>query len=84
MGLCRAITAFFVCPAAAIGSAIVSETFFRKERARYMGVWTTMVTLGVPVAPLIFGFVAMRTGYRWIYWILAIVSDFRASLKNIN
>ncbi|RGP81146.1 major facilitator superfamily general substrate transporter [Fusarium longipes] len=61
MGLCRAITAFFICPAAAIGTAVVSETFFRKERARCMGVWTTMVTLGVPVAPLIFGFVAMRT-----------------------
>ncbi|KAJ3546532.1 hypothetical protein NM208_g1953 [Fusarium decemcellulare] len=74
MGLCRAITAFFICPAASIGTAVVSETFFRKERARYMGVWTTMVTLGVPVAPLIFGFVAMRTGYRWIYWILAMTN----------
>lgn len=74
MGLCRAITAFFICPAASIGSAVVSESFFRKERARYMGVWTTMVTLGVPVAPFIFGFVALRVGYRWIYWTLAVVS----------
>lgn len=83
MGLCRAITAFFICPAASIGTAVVSETFFRNERARYMGVWTTMVTLGVPVAPLIFGFVAMRTGYRWIYWILAMVS-FRSHRPGIS
>ncbi|GME26032.1 Major facilitator superfamily [Neofusicoccum parvum] len=71
MGLCRAITAFFISPAAAIGSAVVQETFFKHERARYMGIWTLFVTLGVPTAPFIFGFVALRVGYRWIYWILA-------------
>ncbi|KAL1981947.1 hypothetical protein VTN96DRAFT_2011 [Rasamsonia emersonii] len=60
MGLCRAITGFFISPAAAIGSAVVAETFFKKERARYMGIWAVMVTLGVPVSPLIFGFVADR------------------------
>lgn len=75
MGLCRAITAFFISPAASLGSAVVSETFFRQERARYMGIWTAMVTIGVPLAPLIFGFVALRVGYRWIYWTLAIVSS---------
>jgi MFS family permease len=39
-----------------------------------MGLWTLMVTLGVPLAPLIMGFVSERVDYRWIYWILAIVS----------
>ena len=73
MCVCRAITAFFISPAAAIGSAVVVETFFKRERARYMGIWTVMVTLGVPTAPFIFGFVALRVGYRWIYWVLAIV-----------
>lgn len=71
MALCRAIVAFFICPAAAIGSAIVTETFFKKDRARYIGIWTLMITLGVPIAPFIFGFVANDVGYRWIYWILA-------------
>ncbi|KAJ5605404.1 hypothetical protein N7510_008185 [Penicillium lagena] len=74
MGLCRAITAFFISPAAAMGSAVVAETFFKKNRAHCMGIWTLMVTLGVPAAPFIFGFVAFRVGYRWIYWILAIVN----------
>jgi hypothetical protein len=27
----------------------VAESFFKKERGRYMGIWTLMVTLGVPV-----------------------------------
>lgn len=76
MAACRALAAFFICPAMAIGSAVVAETFFKRERARYMGVWTVMVTLGVPTGPFIFGFVAQRVGYRWIYWILAIVHTF--------
>lgn len=74
MGLCRAITAFFISPAAAIGSAVVQETFFKRERATYMGIWTLLLTLGVPTAPFIFGFVTMRVGYRWIYYILAITN----------
>lgn len=73
MAACRALVAFFISPAAAIGSAVVAELFFKNERARYMGVWTVMVTLGVPVSPFIFGFVALRVNYRWIYYILAIV-----------
>lgn len=74
MGVCRAIVAFFISPAMAIGSGIVKETFFKKERARYMGIWTLMVTLGVPMAPFIFGFVAQHVGYRWIFWVLAITN----------
>ncbi|CAG8207558.1 unnamed protein product [Penicillium salamii] len=74
MAACRALVAFFISPAMAIGSGVVTETFFRHERARYMGVWTLMVTLGVPVGPFIFGFVAQRVGYRWIYWTLAITN----------
>ena len=76
MAACRALASFFISPAMAIGSAVVMETFFQHERARYMGIWTVMVTLGVPVGPFIFGFVAYRVGYEWIYWVLAIVSIF--------
>ncbi|KAJ7618024.1 major facilitator superfamily domain-containing protein [Roridomyces roridus] len=61
-------------PAAALGSATVTETFFKRERATYMGTWTIMVTFGVPVAPFIFGFLSKRVDYRWIYWDLAIVN----------
>ncbi|QKX63084.1 uncharacterized protein TRUGW13939_10252 [Talaromyces rugulosus] len=74
MAACRALVAFFICPAGALGSAVVAECFFRKDRGRYMGVWALLVTLGVPVSPFIFGFVAQRVGYRWIYYILAITN----------
>ncbi|KAK5081902.1 hypothetical protein LTR70_006521 [Exophiala xenobiotica] len=74
MAVCRAITAFFISPAAAIGSGVVKEVFFKRDRARYMGIWTLMVTIGVPAAPFIFGFLAQRVTYRWIYWTLAITN----------
>ena len=75
MGLCRALVAFFISPALAIGSAVVTECFFKKDRARAMGVWTLLVTIGVPVSPFIFGFVVLRVStYRWIYYILAITN----------
>ncbi|KAJ6093365.1 Major facilitator superfamily domain general substrate transporter [Penicillium sp. IBT 16267x] len=74
LAACRALVAFFISPASAIGSAVVMETTFKKDRARYMGIWTLMVTLGVPIGPLIFGFVTYRAGYGWIYWILAMIN----------
>ena len=58
----------------AIGSAVVMETYFKNERAKYMGVWTLLVTIGIPFGPFTFGFVTERAGYQWIYWVLAIVS----------
>jgi MFS family permease len=76
MATCRAFCAFFISPPSAIGSAVVVETFFKKDRARYMGIWTLLITLGVPLAPFIFGFVAYHVGYRWIYWIFAMVRSF--------
>ncbi|CAP99479.1 putative transporter [Penicillium chrysogenum] len=74
LAACRALVAFFISPASAIGSAVVMETTFKKDRARYMGVWTLLITLGVPVGPFIFGFVTYRVGYHWIYWILAMIN----------
>lgn len=50
------------------------ETYFKNERAKYMGVWTLLVTIGIPFGPFIFGFVTQRAGHQWIYWVLAIVS----------
>ncbi|KAH7408653.1 major facilitator superfamily domain-containing protein [Phaeosphaeria sp. MPI-PUGE-AT-0046c] len=83
MAACRALQSFFISPPNAIGSAVVVETFFKKERAKYMGVWTLMVTIGIPLAPLIFGFVTQNAGYRWIYWILAIINGVQLVLYGL-
>ncbi|KAL6705131.1 hypothetical protein ACN47E_007236 [Coniothyrium glycines] len=83
MAACRAFQAFFISPPNAIGSAVVVETFFKKERAKYMGVWTVMITIGIPLAPLLMGFVTYRVGYRWIYWILAITNGVQLILYTL-
>ncbi|KAJ5063654.1 major facilitator superfamily domain-containing protein [Bipolaris maydis] len=83
MATCRAFQSFFICPPNAIGSAVVVETFFRKERAKFMGIWTVMITVGIPLAPLIFGFVTYNAGYRWIYWILAIINGVQLILYSL-
>lgn len=75
MAACRAIVAFFIAPPASLGSVVVAECFFKHERARYMGVWTLQVTVGGFLSPLLFGFVTQYVGYRWVFWILAIVSQ---------
>ncbi|RKK71055.1 hypothetical protein BFJ69_g11328 [Fusarium oxysporum] len=74
MAACRAIVAFFISPAAAFGSGVVTETFLKKHRARCLGIWTLMSIIGVPLAPLIMGFIAAAGGYQWIYWTLAIIN----------
>ncbi|KAI4950949.1 hypothetical protein J4E86_007458 [Alternaria arbusti] len=83
MAACRALQSFFISPPNAIGSAVVVETFFKRERAKFMGIWTVMITLGIPLAPLIFGFVTYNVGYRWIYWILAIVNGVQLILYTL-
>jgi MFS family permease len=47
----RLLVAFFISPAIAISSAVVTETFFAKERGQKMGIWTLMVTLGHVSSP---------------------------------
>ncbi|KAM3504643.1 hypothetical protein MY11210_008278 [Beauveria gryllotalpidicola] len=74
LAACRALGAFFTSPAAALGSGTVQEMFFARERARYMGIWTLMFTVGVPLAPFLFGFAVERVSYDWIFWTLAITN----------
>lgn len=70
----RAFVAYFLSPANTLSSAVVTDVFLRTERARGISVCTLMLSLGVPFGPLIFGFVTARAGFRWIFWVLAIVN----------
>lgn len=70
----RAFVAFFLSPANALSSAVVTEMFLRTERARGVGICTLMFSLGVPFGPFVFGFVTPRACFRWIFWVLAIVN----------
>lgn len=70
----RASVAFFLSPANVLGSAVVTDMFFRTERARGVGICTLMFSLGVPFGPLFFGFMTPRADFKWIFWVLAILN----------
>ncbi|KAK4540225.1 hypothetical protein LTR36_009723 [Oleoguttula mirabilis] len=56
-----------------IGAAVVSDMYFMHERGRYMGVFTVFVTNGAHVAALVGGPTAQYLGWRWCFWIPAIL-----------
>ncbi|KAJ9268914.1 hypothetical protein DTO212C5_5115 [Paecilomyces variotii] len=74
MMACRILVAIFISPPIGIGSAVVTEMFFQHERGQKMGLWTLLVTLGPPTGPFIMGFVTYHVGWKWVYWIFAIVN----------
>lgn len=76
----RAFVAFFLSPANALSSAIVTDVFLRTERARGISICTLMFSLGVPFGPFFFGFVTHGAGFRWTFWVLAIVNSAQSIL----
>lgn len=56
-----------------IGAACVADMFFMHERGRFMGVYTVFVTNGAHVAAMIGGPIAKYLGWRWCFWIPAII-----------
>jgi MFS family permease len=70
----RILTAIFICPPLGIGSGVVTELFFKHERAQKMGWWTLMTTLGTPMGPFIMGFVVQHLNVNWIFVVLAIIN----------
>lgn len=70
----RAFVAVFLSPANVLSSAVIKDIFFSTERARGVGLCTLMFSLGVPLGPLVFGFIAPRTGFRWILWVLVFLN----------
>lgn len=70
----RALAAWFISPPLGIGSGVVTELSYPEERARKLGWWTLMITLGIPGSGFIMGFVVQHLGVAWIYWIFAIIN----------
>jgi MFS family permease len=56
-----------------IGAAVVADMYFMHERGRYMGVFVVFVSNGAHLAAVVGGFAALNIGWRWCYWIPAIV-----------
>lgn len=70
----RVLAAWFISPPLGIGSGVVTELSHPEERARKLGWWTLMITLGIPGSCFIMGFVVQHLGVAWVYGIFAIIN----------
>ena len=59
---------------ATIGAATIGDMFPRENRAGAMTVWGIGAQLGPILGPVIGGFLSQAKGWRWVFWLLTIIS----------
>ena len=52
-----------------LAMAILSGTFGREERARALGIFSSLTGCALIVGPAIGGFITEHFGWRWVFWI---------------
>src|SRR5947207_12574350 len=60
----------------AIGAGVLSDMWEAKERGKAIAFFSLGPPIAPTIAPIIAGFVALRTTWRWIMWILVIATGF--------
>jgi multidrug resistance protein len=57
-----------------LGGATIGDMFPKEKRGRAMAVWGMGPILGPVLGPVIGGFLAQAKGWRWTFWLQAVVS----------
>ncbi|KAF2720382.1 MFS general substrate transporter [Polychaeton citri CBS 116435] len=70
----RTLSGFFGSVGIANGGGSISDMFYPTERASVFGWYLLGPLLGPTLGPLFGGLVVQRLGWRWIFWILTVVS----------
>ncbi|KAF8886030.1 MFS general substrate transporter [Infundibulicybe gibba] len=70
----RAINGFGPSAALGLGAGTVVDIFFMHQRGKAMGIFTLMSTSGGHFAPIVGGYVARDLGWRWCFWVGAILN----------
>ncbi|KAI0602523.1 major facilitator superfamily domain-containing protein [Biscogniauxia sp. FL1348] len=74
--LARIFQGIAVSPVECLPSATIAEIFFLHERAYRIGVYTLLLLGGKNLIPLVSAAVIQSLGWRWVFWIVAIVVAF--------
>ncbi|KAF2105205.1 major facilitator superfamily domain-containing protein [Lophiotrema nucula] len=72
----RIVQGFAVSPVECLPSATVAEIFFLHERAYRLGIYTLLLLGGKNIIPLVSAAVNQSLGWRWIFWVVAMVVGF--------
>lgn len=59
-----------------IGAGTIADIFPREQRAGAMAIWAMGPLLGPVIGPVCGGFLVEAKGWRWVFWILAILAGF--------
>lgn len=78
--IARIFMGFAVSPVECLPSATVAEIFFLHERAYRLGIYTLLLLGGKNLVPLVAAAIVASLGWRWIFWIVAIVVGFAGCL----
>ncbi|CAO3680217.1 unnamed protein product [Umbelopsis ramanniana] len=69
----RMIQAFGSSSVVAIGAGTIADICTPSERGGYMGYYSLGTTSGPVLGPVIGGIISQALGWRWIFWVLAIL-----------
>ena len=72
----RIVQGFAVSPVECLPSATIAEIFFLHERAYRLGVYTLLLLGGKNLIPLVSAAIVQSLGWRWVFWVIAIVVGF--------
>ncbi|KAK4995031.1 hypothetical protein LTR66_005064 [Elasticomyces elasticus] len=78
--IARIVMGIAVSPVECLPSATVAEIFFLHERAYRLGIYTLLLLGGKNLVPLVSAAIIQSLGWRWVFWIVAIVVGFGFSL----
>ncbi|KAK4117591.1 general substrate transporter [Canariomyces notabilis] len=74
--LARILQGVAVSPVECLPSATIAEIFFLHERAFRIGIYTLLLLGGKNLVPLASAAVIQNMGWRWVFWIVAIIVTF--------
>lgn len=74
--IARIVQGFSVSPVECLPSATIAEIFFLHERAYRLGIYTLLLLGGKNLIPLVSAAIVQSLGWRWVFWITAIVVGF--------
>ncbi|KAI5464149.1 major facilitator superfamily domain-containing protein [Mariannaea sp. PMI_226] len=74
--IARVFQGIAVSPVECLPSATIAEIFFLHERAFRIGIYTLLLLGGKNLVPLVSAAIIGRLGWRWVFWIVAMITAF--------
>ncbi|RCI06850.1 hypothetical protein CU098_013552 [Rhizopus stolonifer] len=59
----------------AVGAGTIGDISTPAERGGYMGIYSMLTQIGPVAGPILGGLISQTLGWRWIFWILAVMSS---------